>query len=206
MIESVPKFPYNHFIQDLLTVEPKMVLRRMKMKTILQAINPSLCPLSIPCFPLLGVGDDYFCPKEGPDFLNNASQSLYLDDRVMCPHPRFPTLTKGIVTRRGKPVNIKIPLFHDENTNPQDEPYPGFIHMDACGFGMGMCCLQVTLNATSLSEARSLYDQLAPLTPVMLALSACTPFFKGKLANVDTRWDVLCQAMDDRTDEERDIG
>lgn len=205
MIESVPKYPYNDYFADLLTVEPKLVLRRMKLKTILEAIESRLHVISIPCYPLLGVGD-YFYPKEGPEFLNEASSSLYLDDRVICPHPRFPTLTKSIVTRRQRPVNIQIPIYQDEYTNPVDEPYPGFIHMDTCGFGMGMCCLQVTLNAKSLCEARYLYDQLAPLTPVMLALSACTPYFKGKLANTDTRWETLCGAMDDRTEEEKESG
>jgi len=32
----------------------------------------------------------------------------------------------------------------DKNTSTEiteDEPYPGFIHMDAMAFGMGNCCL-----------------------------------------------------------------
>ena len=36
------------------------------------------------------------------------------------------------------------------------------------GLGMGCCCLQVTFQAQSIDEARFLYDQLTPLTPIMV--------------------------------------
>jgi len=36
------------------------------------------------------------------------------------------------------------------------------------GLGMGCCCLQVTFQAQSIDEARLLYDQLTPLTPIMV--------------------------------------
>ena len=39
------------------------------------------------------------------------------------------------------------------------------------GFGMGCCCLQVTMQGRNIDEARYMYDQLAVLTPVMLALT-----------------------------------
>ena len=59
------------------------------------------------------------------------------------------------------------------------------IYLDAMGFGMGCCCLQVvpamndaavhsaqmTFQGRSIDEARYLYDQLAVMTPIMLALS-----------------------------------
>ena len=77
--------------------------------------------------------------------------------------------------------------------------------MDAMGFGMGCCCLQITFQAKNVEEARTLYDQLAPVGPVMLALTAAAPVFKGFLADVDVRWDVISGAVDDRTDEERGV-
>lgn len=40
------------------------------------------------------------------------------------------------------------------------------------GFGMGLCCLQMTFQAVNIQEARWLYDQLTIITPVMVALSA----------------------------------
>ena len=72
-------------------------------------------------------------------------------------------------------------------------------------FGMGCCCLQVTFQARSLPESRSLYDQLAVLTPIMLALSAATPILKGNLSDYDVRWTVISQAVDDRTPGERGL-
>lgn len=71
--------------------------------------------------------------------------------------------------------------------------------MDAMAFGMGMCCLQVTHQAKNLQEAMYLNDHLACVTPVLMALTACTPFFRGKVADVDCRWTVISQSVDDRT-------
>lgn len=204
MIESVPKDPYNEYLEELVRVKSKLELGRKKMKALLKSINPNLYPISLTCFPLMGVGD-YFYPNE-TEKANKVSSSIYLDDKIICPHPRFPTLTRNIVARRGKPLEIYAPLFEDEYTMQADEPRPGFIHMDASGFGMGMCCAQVTVNTKSIEEARYLHDQLVPLGPIMLALSACTPYFKGKLSNYDNRWNVLSQSMDDRTDEEKANG
>ena len=48
---------------------------------------------------------------------------------------------------------------------------PDHIYLDAMGFGMGCCCLQMTFQGRSIDEARYLYDQLAVMTPIMLALS-----------------------------------
>ena len=64
---------------------------------------------------------------------------------------------------------------------------PGHVYMDAMGFGMGLSCLQITFQACCLQEAETLYDQLAPLCPIMLALTAATPFERGYLTEVDCR-------------------
>lgn len=77
--------------------------------------------------------------------------------------------------------------------------------MDAMGFGMGCCCLQITFQAFDVQEARSVYDALVPVAPVMLALTAAAPAFRGKLADVDARWNVIAAAVDDRTEEERGL-
>jgi glutamate--cysteine ligase catalytic subunit len=81
----------------------------------------------------------------------------------------------------------------------------GSIHMDAMAFGMGCCCLQVTMQARSDRESRHLHDQLTVLAPLLLALSASTPVLKGQLADTDTRWSVISQSVDDRTDAERGV-
>ena len=79
------------------------------------------------------------------------------------------------------------------------------IHMDAMAFGMGLSCLQVTFQTRSIREARHLYDHLAVLSPILLALSAATPFHRGRIADIDVRWTVISQAVDDRTNKERGI-
>lgn len=84
-----------------------------------------------------------------------------------------------------------------------NSPKPGHVHMDAMGFGMGLSCLQLTFQSCGLYEAEMLYDQLTPMCPVMLAMTASTPFARGYLTDVDCRWDLICASVDCRTKEER---
>ncbi|GIX64126.1 glutamate-cysteine ligase [Babesia caballi] len=79
------------------------------------------------------------------------------------------------------------------------------IYMDAMVFGMGMCCLQATFSCVDELEARYLYDQLAILAPLFLAMTAATAVFKGTLSFHTTRWRVLSQSVDDRRDEEKEL-
>jgi len=100
---------------------------------------------------------------------------------------------------------------HNHNHNhangvPHKGPYEGKpmnIYMDAMGFGMGCCCLQCTFQCCNISEARFFYDQLAVMSPIMLALTAATPIFKGLLADIDARWNIIAASVDDRTPAER---
>ena len=50
--------------------------------------------------------------------------------------------------------------------------------MDSMGFGMGSSCLQITMQTKNISQARYLYDSLAPIAPIMLSLSAAAPILK----------------------------
>ena len=77
------------------------------------------------------------------------------------------------------------------------------IYMDAMGFGMGCCCMQCTFQARDIDEARSLYDHLAVLCPVFLALTAATPVVRGLLADTDVRWNIVSASVDDRTPDEK---
>ena len=38
-----------------------------------------------------------------------------------------------------------------------------------------------------------------------LAMSAASPIYRGYLADIDTRWTVIAQSVDDRTKEERGL-
>jgi len=75
--------------------------------------------------------------------------------------------------------------------------------MDAMAFGMGCCCLQVTFQAKDVDESRFIYDQLAVLSPIFMALTASTPILKGRLADTDARWGIISESVDDRTKSER---
>lgn len=119
--------------------------------------------------------------------------------------------------RRGENICITLPLFQDRHTRPiedQEMLFPEWLEetpelprekvlLDAMGFGMGCCCLQITFQARDIMEARHLYDQLAVLCPLLLALTASTPIYRGYLTDVDCRWNVISAAVDDRTPEER---
>lgn len=59
------------------------------------------------------------------------------------------------------------------------------------------------MQAASDRESRYLHDQLAIVSPLLLALSAATPIHKGTLTNKDVRWGVISQSVDDRTCAER---
>lgn len=138
---------------------------------------------------------------------NKFSKSLFTFDAAINEHPRFPTLSKIIRERRGEKVCIKVPLFMDYKTPMQVphkiEPYPDYIYMDSMAFGMGCACLQLTYQAKTMNHARFLHDQLLAISPILAALSASAPIYKGKLADIDLRFTVISQSVDDRTEEER---
>jgi glutamate--cysteine ligase catalytic subunit len=71
--------------------------------------------------------------------------------------------------------------------------------MDHMAYGMGSSCLQVTFQARDIDESRRLFDTLVPMAPLMLALTAAAPIFKGQLVDTDVRWDVIAASVDDRT-------
>ncbi|WPK24015.1 hypothetical protein PUMCH_001269 [Australozyma saopauloensis] len=218
MIEATPLRPYDgNLLDDYLYVEENMVKRREVSQS---QLPENVVPLTLTSFPRMGCGV-FTSPSARP--IGPASQSLFLPDEIINKHMRFPTLTANIRKRRGHKVAINLPFYPDENTKliddsipkrdlfPSDqEPFlgaakPGHVYMDLMGFGMGSSCLQVTMQAADIEQARYLYDALAPLTPVMLAVSAAAPIFKGFLVNQDVRWNVISGAVDDRTFVERDL-
>jgi len=90
-----------------------------------------------------------------------------------------------------------------ESSEEQRENISAAIHMDAMAFGMGCCCLQITFQAKDMDESRFIYDQLAVMAPIMMALTASTPLLKGRIADTDARWGVISESVDDRTPAER---
>lgn len=218
MIEGTPGLPYDHNISNFNNLESNMRLRRKQVQDML---NDDEYVLSLTSFPFLG-RPNYTFPSYKPDPHNGITRSLfYVDEAIHLSHPRFSTLSKHIRERRGRKVAINVPIYidtetprpfiedlnqYDDDTDPNSESKlaakPDHIYMDAMGFGMGCSCLQMTFQAQNIEEARHLYDQLAPLTPILTALSASSPIWRGYLADIDCRWDIIAASCDDRTREE----
>uniref|UniRef100_A0A8C7XW18 Glutamate--cysteine ligase n=1 Tax=Oryzias sinensis TaxID=183150 RepID=A0A8C7XW18_9TELE len=177
MIEGTPGQPYGGTMSEFNTVEGNMRKRRKEASSVLD------------------------------------------QGETLCTITSFPSnLTRNIRHRRGEKVIINVPIFKDKQTPspfveefPEDDgeaaraALPDHIYMDAMGFGMGNCCLQVTFQACSIDEARYLYDQLATICPIVMALSAASPFYRGYVSDIDCRWGVISASVDDRTQEERGL-
>ncbi|KAJ5211340.1 Glutamate-cysteine ligase catalytic subunit [Penicillium cf. griseofulvum] len=218
MLEATPGQPWGIGFKDLLKVESNMKWRREVAKA---HMAPNEVPITLTTFPRLGTKDDYiqpYYPPSGP-----ALRSQFVPDEIANPHIRFPTLAANIRSRRGRKVELNVPVFHDINTpRPFKDPTVNYdlhnwpedddvrngaakddhVYMDAMAFGMGSCCLQITFQAKNMTEGRRLYDQLSPLGPILLALTAATPIYKGFLVDTDVRWNQIGNAVDDRTPEE----
>lgn len=209
MLESTPGKPFEG-LADIVKLEQSMRLRRSKL---MSALKPDEIAPTVTCMPLFGTNNFCYPPKtpNGP-----IAESLFVPDDVIFPHPRFHTLTKNIRERRQSKVEIRRPLMIDEQTrNPvykeldfvpktvEEADSMNHVYADAMAFGMGSCCLQVTMQASDLSESRLLYDQLAVLTPMFLALTAATPFLRGWICDDDCRWETISRSVDDRTEQER---
>lgn len=180
--------------------------RRELMQSVL---GPDEVGLTLPNFPLLGTPNSTF-PETQPG--GPVANSLYTSDDVIHPHHRFSTLTRNIRMRRGSNVAINVPIFKDKNTvlptyeaerAAGREAKDGHIYLDSMAFGMGMHCLQCTFQTCNLREARSINDGFTVLAPIMLALTAGTPFLRGLVSDCDVRWQVISGSVDDRTPSER---
>ncbi|PPQ68044.1 hypothetical protein CVT25_014505 [Psilocybe cyanescens] len=222
MLESTPGSPYTGSIPDLLSVESNMRYRRTLAR---RHLNPNEIPVTFTSFPRLGVPGQFTEPYFNP-FDAVSSHSLFLPEEITNPHARFPTLTANIRRRRGSKVAINLPIYIDEKTpRPFIDPtipwdrdiyqedseaklgaaLPDHIYLDAMGFGMGCSCLQLTFQACNVGDARRMYDGLIPIGPILLALTAASPIWRGYLADVDCRWNVIAGSVDDRTEEERGL-
>jgi glutamate--cysteine ligase catalytic subunit len=234
MLEATPGKPWGIGFRDLLDVESNMKLRWVSIilakvpnltyfrrKIAKEHMKPEEYPITLTTYPRLGAPGIFttpYFPTSGEKL-----RSQFVPDEIANPHIRFPTLAANIRSRRGRKVQVNVPVFRDVNTPwpwkdptvnydlhkwPEDDDVrngaapENFIHMDAMAFGMGSCCLQITFQAKNITEGRRMYDQLSPLGPILLALTAATPIYKGFLADTDVRWNQISAAVDDRTPEE----
>lgn len=147
MIEGTPGQPYGGLLAHFNVVEANMRYRREELSALL---DPDEVIMSITNFPRSGTpGFTWPIYEPSPHRKDGISQSEFFPDEALCSwHPRFPTLTKNIRLRRGSKPDINLKIFKDINTQIPVEgssnDKPDVVHLDAIGFGMGCCCLQVT--------------------------------------------------------------
>lgn len=167
---------------------------------------------SVSSWPRLGV-DDFFC-KIKDDFSDAESLQDTLDieeysihySELTSYHPRFPAMIDSIRLRRGGRYDLKVPLYQEDGITGgevDEAKIPKEIHLDSLHYGLGAICLQVTFEAQNINHARYLHDSLIPLGPIIGALGASAPIYKGQLSGWDFRWNVISGLADSRTSDER---
>ncbi|XP_049851908.1 glutamate--cysteine ligase-like isoform X1 [Schistocerca gregaria] len=209
MIEGTPGRPFGSEWGEHKRLEENMMERRGQIKRVL---GRGEYVVTMPSFPLLGCDGGVRGRKS---VMEENSKSIYVSDEVTNSHKRFGTLTKNIRERRGCNVVINVPQYLDESTERMEykelreclgrEAEDGCVYMDAMAFGMGMCCLQCTIQCVDIHEAGCVYDQLVVFAPVMMALTAGTVCQRGMLVDTDLRWNIIGASVDDRTAEERGL-
>ncbi|KAL3312506.1 hypothetical protein Ciccas_008903 [Cichlidogyrus casuarinus] len=187
MVEGLPGRPFGHHLAHFNLVEDNMRKRRAILKA---ALPPDCYPVTMSVFPRLGC-KRFTTDYEKPNPVDGASCSLFFPDNT--PQPFIENLKQY------------LPEEAELARKCAFQSLPDTVYLDAMGFGMGCCCLQVTFQAWCLEEARELYDQLAPFCPIMMALSAASPIIRGYLLDTDCRWKIISDLTDDRTAEERGL-
>ncbi|KAI8871656.1 glutamate--cysteine ligase catalytic subunit-like protein [Ramicandelaber brevisporus] len=231
MLEGIPGSPYGSGVDDLLDVEKNMATRRKQVNeavahfvdtTIDKDITTTTNVLSITSLPRLGCGpDSLYHPTENVHKVGGPIiSSALLPDEVITGHARYHRMQANIFARRQEPMRAHLPIFRDKKTptpfchkysndcDPahRDAQVPDdHIVVDATCFGTGCSCLQITMQADNIDEARHLYDQLAVIAPILMAASAAAPIFRGHLMAADCRWNVIKAATDDRPAYERGL-
>ncbi|XP_029652730.2 glutamate--cysteine ligase catalytic subunit-like [Octopus sinensis] len=218
MMEGKPRNPFGTAITDLNRTEEHFIERR---KAIKQFLGPNESLVSLTAFPRLGCPNFSFPSYEVNKHPTELYKSVFVPDEALSSRlPLFLNIRENFTTRKEERISINVPIYKDKNTmmpygedlseygdNEEMKKYltPGFIYMDAPVFGAGCCSIQVTFQAADIKEAAYLYDNLVPLTPIMLPFTAAAPIHRGFLTDVDTRWLSLSQSCDDRTRQERGL-
>ncbi|ODN93544.1 hypothetical protein L198_05409 [Cryptococcus wingfieldii CBS 7118] len=204
-IESTPGNPFSDAPSSLLSVEGDMRFRRQIIRRELQ---PSEILLTITSWPRMGVTDTAFTTEEPMETKNQEDEDLEEQ------HVDVDKLTRGRSVRYSDTAVYRQAYRHEAAGAPprrlssEGKVYLASsgiptIFMDAMAYGIGCCCLQVTLQASDVDEARTLFDGLVSVAPIMLALTAASPVFHGRLSDLDTRWDAIVSSTDDRTEDEK---
>ncbi len=73
--------------------------------------------------------------------------------------------------------------------------------MTNLGHALGGGSLKVSLEAQNLTHARYIHDMLIPFVPVLIALSASSPVYKGQLSEHDHGQDVFARMTNSGSSE-----
>ncbi|KAI1614936.1 glutamate-cysteine ligase-domain-containing protein [Exophiala viscosa] len=199
--------------------------RRNGRRMIQSCLDKNEAVLSMPEFPRIGAPGTY----TEPALPNNGVvlQSQFMPDGLLSDYERYGTIHDNMLHRRRKrPVRVRVPIFKDTETpwpwresrqfphknHAQEsdvnkhEQVDNYIYGDSMAFGPTACGLQVTMQMKDLAQCRYIHDQLCVLAPVIMALSAATPFFRGLLTDWDLRWNQAASAIEDRTLQELQPG
>ncbi len=209
MIETIPARPWTSDFTCFKQMEHNLTQRR---QLIDHFYSPDAHVIALTTFPLLGCRDFTYPPRNPPAHAQTDKfESLFFANDVIYNNDFCHKYTDNKAMRCGQLPAIYVPVFIDENT-PQPfvedlgveekKAKPNEIYMDHDGFGFGCTCLQVTFQLGCMEEAAYVYDQLSALSPLLLAMSASSPIWRGFLAGVDTRWSCLSQSSEDRRPEE----
>lgn len=192
-----------------------MLCRRVAIQS---CMGTDELPLTIPMFPRLGASGKFTSTGL------MTSKRLYshvISEDLFSHFERSKVLSDNLRARRCIIAEANVPIFRDANTAwpwkddsvdwgqfkentslPLPTPSVNCVLLDHFAWSGGACGLQTTFQAKNLDEARSLHDQLCPLSAIMLALTAGSPCYKGYLVDTDSRWHVTNALVDDRSMEE----
>ena len=211
MAESCPGQPFGDKMDDLVKLEGNMRLRREQINSFLGE-NEKVVTMTT--YPMIGCKNSTVPALEmGPE--NPMTRSIFYHDEVTCKFPAYRAMVWNFLLRKGSKFACNVPIYKDkytqmpfrerfDNKEDQDASLDDHIYMDSLCIGFSSACLQTTVQLANLEQCKKVYDQLVTISPVLMAMSASSPFFRGFVSDVDTRWTMMVQINDDRTKEERE--
>ncbi|KRH93272.1 Gamma-glutamylcysteine synthetase [Pseudoloma neurophilia] len=157
----------------------------------------------------------------------NTTNSIYFPDNSVNLHPRFPGLVKNIIFRRKRQTEGYVATMNDscvknntitvlgriapdeieriEDRSKKQEEAENFLQtilIDSMGQGFGCACIQFTYQLENIEISKFIYDQLTILAPLLMRLMRASPYSTNHMLNIDSRWEIISMAVDDRTREE----
>lgn len=152
--------------------------------------------MSLSMFPRAGVKDTWTTPSSPTG--------------ILCTQPRYTILTEKFESRAGHRVKTWLPIYQDRLTQfpfvdevASERERENHICLDQLDMGIGCCSIQATFQTSNETDARWLHDQLIPLGPIFIAMTAATPAWKGYLVDSDCRWQRYGDLVDDRSPDEK---